>query len=71
MRAYTPRCGVRWHVPVWLSQAYGAPLMQIEVTAEPSASDREAVLSGLHAFMRAGTGEVPVRLAALCATTPA
>ncbi len=39
--------------------------MQVEVTAAPSASDREAVLGGLHTFMHAETGEVPTRLAVL------
>ena len=39
--------------------------MQIEVTATPSASDREAVLSGLLAFIRAETDQVPVPLAVL------
>ena len=39
--------------------------MQIEVTAAPSASDREAVLGGLLAFIRAKTDQVPVPLAVL------
>ncbi len=41
------------------------PFMQIEVTAVPSASDREAVLDGLLAFIRAETDQVPVSLAVL------
>ena len=39
--------------------------MQIEVTAEPSASDREAILGGLLGFIRIETGSVPVPLAVL------
>lgn len=39
--------------------------MQIEVTAEPSTSDREAVLDGLLAFIRVQTNQVPVPLAVL------
>lgn len=39
--------------------------MQIEVTGAPSASDREAILGGLLAFIRAETDQVPVPLAVL------
>ncbi len=39
--------------------------MQIEVTAAPSAPDREAVLGGLLAFIRVETGQVPMPLAVL------
>ncbi len=41
------------------------PSMQIEVTAAPSASDREAVLAGLLAFIRAEAGVVGTPLAVL------
>lgn len=40
-------------------------MMQIEVTATPSASDREAVLAGLLAFIRAEAGVVGTPLAVL------
>ena len=39
--------------------------MQLEVTATPSASDREAVLAGLLRFIRNETGSVAVPLAVL------
>ncbi len=39
--------------------------MQIEVTATLSTPDREAVLGGLLAFIRAETGQVPMPLAIL------
>lgn len=39
--------------------------MQIEVTAEPSVSDRDAIRSGLHGFMLAETGSTPTPLAVL------
>ena len=39
--------------------------MQIEVTTVPSASDREVILGGLHAFMLAETGSTPTPLAVL------
>ena len=39
--------------------------MQIEVTAEPSPSDRDAIRSGLHGFMLAETGSTPMPLAVL------
>lgn len=39
--------------------------MQIEVVTAPSVSDREIILDGLLAFIRAETGQVPVPLAVL------
>ena len=39
--------------------------MQIEVTAEPSASERDAIRGGLHGFMLAETGSTPTPLAVL------
>ena len=40
-------------------------LMQVEVTATPSVSDREAVLTGLLSFIRSETGSVATPLAVL------
>ena len=39
--------------------------MQIEVTAEPFPSDRDAIRGGLHGFMLAETGSTPTPLAVL------
>ncbi len=39
--------------------------MQVEVTVAPSASDREIILDGLIAFIRAKTSQVPMPLAVL------
>ena len=39
--------------------------MQIEVTAEPSLLDRDAICSGLHGFMLAETGSTPTPLVVL------